>query len=480
MIHENFKTGKTIVIDDQYEEAKPLLDSLTRLHVPFIYSQGKPNSDYPLPDRNKPAHYNLVFMDLNLDFQFTGGLTTEGNQKTFKGLHSQILNNLLKNSNRSFILVIWSNEEEEYKEHYLNIFDKDEKYKTSKLPYKIISLSKPDFFKQQEDGTYTFLGEKEQELRERINEQLEKLEAFNLFCEWDKVISQSAGDTIDDIMGLINDISDENQREEHLAKILTAMSIAYSGDEGYLKFTENQDRTDSVLLTLTQLLNDDVDRNVLSERQQEFKQWKAKDISEIKEIKRDVNSSLLNNKLLIFKPNKIDLTGSIYRISQDITGFEQIFFDTFDNSKASKEYIKAYKKESKIKGVIPADELKKLQDDYCLVSIFSTASIIEINLSPLCDIVQGKIVYHRIVTGYMISSEYYNLTQNNLAYFVKTPVFHYNGQDVFLGLDLRYLVSSTQQEIQKKDYLFTLRTNLVNDIQIKLASHVSRLGVLNL
>src|SRR5690606_4644049 len=204
-----FKTGKTIVIYDQYEEAKPLLDALTRLHIPFIYSQGKPNTDFPLPVRENPFHYNLVFMDLNLDFKFTGGLSAETNQKTIKSIHSNILNNLLKNTNRSFILIVWSNEEEDYKEHYLNIFQEEEKYKSDKKPYKIISLSKPDFFQKQEDDSYKFIKEKESELKEKINTELLKLEAFNLLCEWDKVVSQSTGDAIDDIMGLINHIRSE-------------------------------------------------------------------------------------------------------------------------------------------------------------------------------------------------------------------------------------------------------------------------------
>lgn len=479
MIQQYFKTGKTIVIDDQYEEAKPLLDALTRLHIPFIYSQGKPNSDFPLPDKKNPFHYNLVFMDLNLDFKFTGGLSTEGNQKTFKGLHSQILNNLLKNNNRSFILIIWSNEEEEYKGHYLNIFEEEETYRTEKRPYKIISLAKPDFFQRQEDGTYKFLDEKETELKEKINEELSKLEAFNLLCEWDKVVSQSAGDTIDDIMGLINNIDEEGEREVHLAKILTAMSIAYSGVEGYLTYTEDQVRTDSVLLTLTQLLNDDIDRNVLNKRQQEFTAWRASNISDIKQIKSDINPSLLNNKLLIFQPNKIYLTGSVYRESSDIAGFKQIFFDSHDVSKASKEFIKAYKKKNEIK-TIPIDDQRELEYDYCINKVFSKAVIIEINLSPLCDIVQDKIVYHRLVTGFIMPAEFYNTTKNDLAYFVKSPVFNFEENDVYIGLDLRYLTSCTKSQIEKKDYLFTLRTNLVNDIQTKLASHVSRLGVLNL
>ncbi|TYP97456.1 hypothetical protein C7447_104142 [Tenacibaculum adriaticum] len=479
MIQQYFKTGKTIVIDDQYEEAKPLLDALTRLHIPFIYSQGKPNSKFPLPDRKNPFHYNLVFMDLNLDFKFTGGLSTEGNQKTFKGLHSQILNNLLKNDNRSFILIIWSNEEEEYRDHYLNIFEDEEKYRTDKRPYKIISLSKPDFFQEQEDGTFKFLEEKETELKEKINKELSKLEAFNLLCEWDKVVSQSAGDAIDDIMGLVNKIPDENQREEHLAKILTAMSIAYSGDKGYLNFNSNQERTDSVLLTLTQLLNDDIDRNVLNQRQQEFTGWKAKDTSEINQIRSDINPSLLNNKLLIFQPNKSDLTGSVYKSKYVNVEFKDIFTDSINKDKACKQFLTRYKKWYKIKNLDQA-MTNIIRESYCDKYIYNRSTPIEINLSPLCDIVQDKIVYHRIVSGYIMPASFYNSTKSDLAYFVKSPVFNYDGNDVFIGLDLRHLVSCTKTDIEQKDYLFTLRTNLVNDIQTKLASHVSRLGVLNL
>jgi len=479
MIQQYFKTGKTIVIDDQYEEAKPLLDALTRLHIPFIYSQGKPNSDFPLPDRENPFHYNLVFMDLNLDFKFTGGLSAETNQKTFKSIHSNILNNLLKNTNRSFILIVWSNEEEDYKEHYLNIFQEEEKYKSDKKPYKIISLSKPDFFQKQEDDSYKFIKEKESELKEKINTELLKLEAFNLLCEWDKVVSQSTGDAIDDIMGLINHIEKEDKREEHLAKILTLISVAYSGVEGYLKYTDDQVRTDSVLLTLTQLLNDDIDRNVLNKRQQEFKGWVANDISDIKRVKKDINPSLLNNKLLIFKPNKINLTGSVYNVSSDISSFEQIFFDSFEISKASKEFIKSYKKEKNIRES-PFEGQNQLENNYCLNEIFSKAFIIELNLSPLCDIVQDKIVYHRLVSGFIMPASFYDLTKKDLAYFVKSPVFNFEGDDVFIGLDLRFLSSCTKTQIEKKKYLFTLRTTLVNDIQTKLAAHVSRLGVLNL
>src|SRR5690606_33654647 len=111
-------------------------------------------------------------------------------------------------------------------------------------------------------------------------------------------------------------------------------------------------------------------------------------------------------KLLIFKPNKINLTGSVYNVSSDISSFEQIFFDSFEISKASKEFIKSYKKEKNIRES-PFEGQNQLENNYCLNEIFSKAFIIELNLSPLCDIVQDKIVYHRLVSGFIMPASFY-------------------------------------------------------------------------
>src|SRR5690349_612704 len=120
-MQEYFRTAKTIVIDDQYNEARPLLDALCKNQIPFFYTQGKPNSDFPLPnsDPKDAKYYYLIFLDLNLDFKFAGSqIGTDGDEKTFKGTHAQILNTILRNSNRSFIVVIWSNEEENFSDHF--------------------------------------------------------------------------------------------------------------------------------------------------------------------------------------------------------------------------------------------------------------------------------------------------------------------------------------------------------------------------
>lgn len=479
-----FKTGKTIVIDDQYDEAKPLLDALCKKHIPFVYTQGKPNSDYPLPntDAKEAQYYNLIFLDLNLDFKFAGSqIASDGDEKTFKGFHSQILNTIIKNENRSFIIIIWSNEEENYLKHYLEIF-KSNIY-TSKRPYKILTLNKPKFFNLTEDG-YEFKRDEngsttpfEDLLFEEINIALKDLEAFKFFCEWDRVVSLSVGNTVDDFMGLVNHIECELDRELHLAKVITSISIAYSGIDGFLNLKSDQEKTDAVLLALTQILNDDVDRNVLSEIQNEFTQWKVNSKAEFKQNNSEVNPNLLNRKLLIFNPNRKDLTGSVYKSAVEREMFKQIFLPSFEASSICKEFIKLYKKENKV--TISSSMTDIVSQRYSLKILLKETFPIELNISPLCDVVQNKILIHRLLKGLIIPIDYFGMIKNS-DYFIKTPPFTYENKEVFLGFDLRTFTSCLKTEIDLKEYSFTLRTNLVNDIQTKLAAHVSRLGVLYL
>jgi len=60
---------------------------------------------------------------------------------------------------------------------------------------------------------------------------------------------------------------------------------------------------------------------------------------------------------------------------------------------------------------------------------------------------------------------------------VKLNKYNYNYK---LILDYRFFHSLSKKEINKMDKIFTLRKNFVDDIQLKLSNHVSRLGVLNL
>ncbi|HEY4198094.1 MAG TPA: hypothetical protein VGM63_21285 [Mucilaginibacter sp.] len=485
-MQQYFRTGKTIVIDDEYNEAKPLLDALSRNQIPFLYTQGKPNSEFSLPNINPEdaQYYNLIFVDLNLDFKFAGSqIVSEGDEKTFKSTHSQILNTIVKNKNRSFIIVIWSNEEENYLNYYLQLFE-DLRY-THKKPYKIISLNKPKYFSLSQNGYQFNKNERgetkpyEDALFNEINNALVDIEAFKLFCEWDRVVSHSVSDAIDDLMSLVNLIPGEENREQHLAKILTLISVAYSGLDGFLNLPNDEEKTDAVLLALTQILNDDIDRNVLNERHNEFKNWKAINIEQVKSLYRSIDPHLINKKLLIYKPNRLDITGSMYLIETNAIYLRRILKDCFDLESTFKNIMKTLK--IKYKRGFENEQKRDSQSLGFLEYLEGQCSPIELNVTPLCDIVQDKNINYRIISGFIISTVYYDcIKKSDLAFFYKSPKFILDGNDVFIGLDLRSFSSCTKQEINQKKYLFSLRSALINEVQTKLAAHVSRLGVLYL
>jgi hypothetical protein len=133
------------------------------------------------------------------------------------------------------------------------------------------------------------------------------------------------------------------------------------------------------------------------------------------------------------------------------------------------------------KGVEKEQRRKDAQSNNVLEFIQKDCIPIEINVTPLCDIVQNKFIHYRVITGFIAPLHYYEcIKKNDLAFFYKSPKFSLNGKEMFIGLDLRTFSSFSKEEIDKKDYFFSLRTNLINDIQTKLSAHVSRLGVLYL
>ncbi|MEM9886303.1 MAG: hypothetical protein AAF849_10445 [Bacteroidota bacterium] len=495
MVGNYFKTGKTIVIDDQLEEAKPLLNSLYKHQIPHYYSDGRPSSDFPLP--SKPTQFRLVFLDLNLQLQSSMGSSDSDAYKNFKAQHSNIFESILGNDNHSYILVIWSQEEEEYGEHFEKIFDTSEKYHTLKKPYRSISLKKADFFNNKE-----WIPGQEDELYRRINEALSSLDTYKLFCEWERIVNESAAETFDAIFQLVNSY-DANGKEEYLKKLITLLSIAYAGDEGYLNLDNDQMRTDSVLLALNQILDDDIDRLILDKRQEEYKNWvQVSNSKEISSLRKEINRGLVNTKLFTFSPNKPELTGSLYAIYKRNFN-RKIFDDSIHNQiGAIKSHVsKEYKRDNDNQG--PTDVQKEQLVANFVEELYKKIIPVELNMTPLCDVSQGNDMMHRILPGFIVPAEHQNMNlfqkktiNRGLGYALSTDIFDVSGLhkyikltgNAFIYFDMRFFTSISKNQIKKRTkesrtlprYLFTLRNNLINEFQVGLSNHISRLGVLYL
>lgn len=485
MIGNYFKTGKTIVIDDVYEQAVPLLNSLYRHQIPHYYSDGGINSKFPLP-KNK-LHFRLVFLDLNLKPQLSAGGSGGDDFKNFKAHHLNIIDKILKNENHSYVLVIWSRDEDKYLEEFKKIFDQKERYSTHKKPYKIIPLDKAAFFSEGQ-----FKKDKEKELFEKIEVELKKLDTFKVFCAWEGKVNESAGETIDSILQTANNFEEEN-KESYLSKLITLLSIAYSGNDGFLGSSNDQMKTDSVLLALNEILDDDLDRLILNNREEEYENWKANNTEQIDTLRNQIDAGPINTKLFTYKPNRPELTGSLYGVRRSNT-IKKIFDDAANFGAIASRQKGVFKSQNNNQGP-NSDELERLVGEHYKF-LYSSILPIELNITPLCDVSQGKDKKHRILPGFIISEKNRKMIKTNNRFSLNTKEFDISGLNeriklkgnVFIYFDMRYFTSISKSEVQSRAigkktlprYLFTLRSNLVNDLQISVSNHVSRLGVLSL
>ena len=104
---------------------------------------------------------------------------------------------------------------------------------------------------------------------------------------------------------------------------------------------------------------------------------------------------------------------------------------------------------------------------------------IEINLTPLCDVVQNKEKYYRMVPGFLLEAKLATLIDQNSDRTYISPIL-YKDFGYRLILDFRYLTSVKKEEIECFVKIMGLRKAFVDEIQLKLSNHVSRLGILYL
>lgn len=470
MISNYFSSGNVYVIDDVFEEAKPIIDSLYKLHVPHIYSDGSGSS---LP--KIPLQVRLIFLDLNLKPSIN-----PADKKSFMDLHASVLNKLLENNSSSYMILVWSKEEETLLNDFKAMLATDRYGLIHRQPINIIELNKKNYFTQDTDeegnSTFSWIPERESQLFDLINNSLNQNEAFKVLSSWETLIRKSGSKTVDYLFELAS-FNNGEEINSNLKSIISQLSISVLGHKNF-RVLNNQEKTDGFMLSLSELLDDEIDKEIILNTQKpEFTGWIKPKLS-IEFICQ------LNSKLLISTDTrKKELTGSIFLAQQEKHDFLNLFTESFDISQNSRvdselKVLNAEKRKGERK--IDCDDYIKNIYDENLDKKFIIP--IELNLTPLCDVIQKKEKYYRLVPGFLLNIDLKN-------YLLKSSDRNYISPDLFskanelnyvLLLDYRFLHSLNFEELNQFTKLFTLRKGFVDDIQLKLSNHISRLGVLNL
>lgn len=104
---------------------------------------------------------------------------------------------------------------------------------------------------------------------------------------------------------------------------------------------------------------------------------------------------------------------------------------------------------------------------------------IEIEVTPLCDYVQGKWVKSRLLPGILVPEKYISSVQSPDSFYLQIPVIKVNGIKYKPIFDYRLFKSNDIiiKKAQLKQPLFRVRSELFADILSRLSSHINRVGI---
>ncbi|MFA7289699.1 MAG: hypothetical protein WC055_12560 [Melioribacteraceae bacterium] len=484
--------GKVIVIDNEPNEAAPLLQVLAINKIPHVYYTGDVES---LP--REGDSYNdvrVIFLDINLT-----------NDAVPKAIIAQLVSTLtrLLKPKIPYVAAIWSNKQEEHIPLIDTLF---ENHIPQFAPVSRTYLKKSDFFLYEGGNNYILDPDRPNiiaKLEERIDSCLLELDAIKLLIEWENLIHNSSTNTIFNISNIIDKDKYWNGNLKH---VFYKLAYAHLG-----KTFGNQNNTNimhAALTTLTSSFNDKVELGIsnikiipevnISNDGKSFHRlinnsevklvWErtnyqlmidgvqkaqnkifeglkannnASDIEIVDKLKSHYGfiSPRLNTELLISKSPKVDFyPGNVYYKS-----------------------VRGIKKRNLLKTYFPEIDKKDKEGKYSYLDI-SSFKFIEAECSPSCDYSQSKRLRLRFIPGVLYKNIDQKLLNKNIdSIYKEIPPFEHQGDIYCIVFDYRLFKSINLEdvsEISTYNFIFRLKGELLVDLQARISSHINRPGIL--
>jgi len=477
--------GKVVIFDDKIQEVSLLMKALSSNNVPFSYFQDENGDDLP-NDENPIKNIRLVFLDIELE---TG--VRHGSRSVISIPLSRLDKIILKN-NGPYFLFIWSTKYEEYGELFITEVNTSDIFE-NRRPIKIITLNKKDFLSKDIFGLIT----------EELEKEITAFDSLNAFFYWESIINDSAGEITNELISLIKRDGDWNQDTKN---ILYKLSSAYWGlSLKDFKPEEDKKKMFGAYSTLNQVLSDKIDYNANNSYNPI--------LNNILEPKGERNIELfakINEKIHVDNNPQTDLTipgSTIFcienmhkeieilniKFASKIIGIKtqhekKPFLDVEDRIKnvqnCEKQAIDSVKriigeKQIVLKSIIAESLINPRDFDPELRGeIITNSHYIEVNISPRCDFAQNKLKNVRFLPGVLILEKYLEHLNKNADYnYLSDFKVHLEGNHYLFLFDFRFFYS-IKNGSSKCCPKFRIKENFLNELQVKLSGHISRLGLL--
>jgi len=445
------QNGRIAIIDDQIQQAEPLIKVLSKKQLPLTYFSGDPAFLPEIGDNLNDVR--VLFLDINLIDN------SEHTNKVLKGRLIPVLERVISEENYPYILIYWSRHEHHKALIEDEIFNEELK---KRKPIAFLSAVKSEYFNLDGSLTDDFV-DKLEGLFEKINEVINEHPAFSHLTNWENQVHFSADETLQNIFNPSNDANWNNNANYTLNKL----GEAYLGKHYYT--AENEDKIKGSFISLSTVFKDTLENNIQNNTISKNENLEYNDDAVLKSI-NSLNLSLNTANYV----NNISESGNVLEFHENDSIFKEMLntlisiFGFKKSLKASTPDItdsilkkQASKEQKRIK-----NEIKKTWKKVCIV------------VTPICDFAQKKNINDRVVKGILIPKEYRDYIEDKSEALLIIPfVIELDGNEYYLALDFRYFITTdlTQENVTG---LFRIRQEMLAEVQSKLSRHINRQGIL--
>jgi hypothetical protein len=427
------KNGRIVIVDDNIDEAQPLIKILSKKRIPFNYYSGTEFGDFP--DSNEENKLRVLFLDLNI-------FELNKDSKTVISSIDGILRAIIPDNPNPYLLVIWSKQDETYKkaleDHFVNNLP-------NKIPAKIIFLRKGNYF--------DFIEEKWQaqpdsieRIENDLNEQLQDISLLRNLILWENIVHQKTTETLSEFSSFYP--IDANW-DKHSKAIIYRLAKAVIGNDDIGNYNDKQ-KLAKAFININSFLSEKIENAVEDLSLGDIIGVNDNDITIPTSIISSINSKLhLSEKN--FTVDNFD-QGNVYIIPNQESLIERILWTT---------KFKVVAKRNAILDSVP--------------------SLVQLDITPVCDYSQNK-DYVRTIFGVLLDNKFYSDCSGKGLIYYLTPDLKINNQEKFILFDFRFIKTMVKGEVIQRGITpsFKLRREICTDIQSQLANQINRPGISNL
>jgi len=487
------KNGKVIILDNEPNEATPLMQVLAKNKIPYVYFTG--DADF-LPNEGEVFDdIRVLFLDINLT-----------HNAVYETTIAQ-LNNTLKRivkPGSPYIAAIWSNNQEDH----IPLIDELFNNRASNIsPISKIFLNKSDFFQYDIDGYILDSSRPNvfEDLEQRISSSLNQVDSIRLLMEWENSILESSTETI---LGISKITESDSYWNDNLKHLYYKLAHAQLGKN--MINHNNTSLQQAALNTLTRSFHDRVEMKIsnitinpeiriLQDGKSYLKKINGSTtelswenftyrfyINDVEKARGSSIEKLAANNNVAEKQILADFK-SLYSVISPRLNAELLISKNpainFHPGNVYHKLVVGKRKRKLLKTYFPKIEERDGNGDYKTRDL-SVYRFVEVECTPICDFSQAKGLRYRFLPGVLFQADtQVKLDENLDSIYREIPLFEFEGKKYKLVFDYRLFKSINKEDLSKLaalPFLFRIKAELLIDIQARISSHVNRPGIITI